>query len=63
MSNSYLLHSLHGLVRPRETALALSCELDLGMATEALRTLFLDDLIARPVDKERHTGILVDRAG
>jgi hypothetical protein len=33
------------------------------MATESLRTLFLDDLIARPVDKERHTGILVDRAG
>jgi hypothetical protein len=31
--------------------------------TEALRTLFLADLLARPVDKERHTGQLVDRAG
>src|SRR5260370_9223916 len=32
-------------------------------ATEALRTLFLADLLARPIDKERHTGQLVDRAG
>src|SRR5712692_8897383 len=32
-------------------------------ATEALRTLFLADLLARPLDKERHTGHLVDRAG
>jgi hypothetical protein len=32
-------------------------------ATEALRTLFLGDLLARPLDKERHTGKLVDRAG
>ena len=32
-------------------------------ATEALRTLFLADLLARPVDKEKHTGQLVDRAG
>ncbi len=32
-------------------------------ATEALRTLFLADLLARPLDKERHTGKLVDRAG
>ncbi len=32
-------------------------------ATEALRTLFLADLLARPVDTERHTGKLVDRAG
>ncbi len=32
-------------------------------ATEALRTLFLADLLARPLDKERHTGNLVDRAG
>ena len=32
-------------------------------ATEALRTLFLADLLARPMDKERHTGQLVDRAG
>src|SRR5437868_11918865 len=32
-------------------------------ATEALRTLFLADLLARPVDTERHTGQLVDRAG
>src|SRR5256884_838858 len=31
-------------------------------ATEALRTLFLADLLARPVDTERHTGNLVDRA-
>src|SRR5712691_4225951 len=32
-------------------------------ATEALRTLFLADLLARPLDKERHTGQLVDRVG
>jgi hypothetical protein len=32
-------------------------------ATEALRMLFLNDLLARPLDKERHTGKLVDRAG
>ncbi|OLE31085.1 MAG: hypothetical protein AUG45_14085 [Ktedonobacter sp. 13_1_20CM_3_54_15] len=32
-------------------------------ATEALRTLFLADLLARPLDKERHIGSLVDRAG
>jgi hypothetical protein len=32
-------------------------------ATETLRTLFLADLLARPLDKERHTGTLVDRAG
>ncbi len=28
-----------------------------------MRTLFLADLLARPLDKERHTGQLVDRAG
>src|SRR5437660_2440854 len=32
-------------------------------AIEALRTLFLNDLLARSLDKERHTGQLVDRAG
>src|SRR5947209_17687619 len=32
-------------------------------ATEALRTLFLADLLALPLDKEQHTGQLVDRAG
>src|SRR5256714_797124 len=32
-------------------------------ATEALRTLFLTDLLARPLDTERHTGQLVDRTG
>ena len=32
-------------------------------ATEALRTLFLADLLARPLGKEQHTGQLVDRAG
>src|SRR3989454_4731871 len=32
-------------------------------ATEALRTLFLADLLARPLDKERHTGQLIDRTG
>src|SRR5712692_2242293 len=32
-------------------------------ATEAVRTLFLADLLARPLDHERHTGQLVDRAG
>jgi hypothetical protein len=32
-------------------------------ATEALRTLFLADLLARPLDNERHTGQLVDRTG
>ena len=32
-------------------------------ATEALRTLFLADVFARPLDTERHTGQLVDRVG
>src|SRR3989442_7981232 len=32
-------------------------------ATEALRTLFLADLLARPLDTERHIGQLVDRTG
>jgi hypothetical protein len=32
-------------------------------ATEALRTRFLADLLARPLDKERHTGQLIDRTG
>jgi hypothetical protein len=32
-------------------------------ATEALRSLFLADLLARPLDTERHIGQLVDRAG
>ena len=31
--------------------------------TEALRTLFLDDLLARPLDKERQAGELLDRCG
>jgi hypothetical protein len=30
---------------------------------EALRTLFLDDLLSRPLTNERQTGSLVDRAG
>jgi len=30
---------------------------------EALRTLFLEDLLARPLNKARQTGGLVDRAG
>jgi hypothetical protein len=30
---------------------------------EALRTLFLEDLLARPLNKERQIGGLVDRAG
>jgi hypothetical protein len=30
---------------------------------EALRTLFLDDLLSRPLSKERQTGGLVDREG
>src|SRR2546429_2478427 len=32
-------------------------------ATEALRTLFLADVLARPLDAERHPGELVDRTG
>jgi hypothetical protein len=32
-------------------------------AVEALRTLFLEDLLARPLNSERQTGELVDRAG
>src|SRR5437667_8682205 len=32
-------------------------------ATEALRTLFLADLLARPLDTERHTGQLLERPG
>ncbi len=31
--------------------------------SKALRTLFLEDLLARPLNKERQTGGLVDRAG
>ena len=30
---------------------------------EALRTLFLDDLLARPLTHDKQTGGLVDRAG
>ena len=33
------------------------------MAVEALRTLFLDDLLARRLTNTRQTGGLVDRAG
>src|SRR5260370_12523953 len=37
---------------------------DLTKATvEALRTLFLDDLLSRPLTNERQTGNLVDRTG
>ena len=32
-------------------------------ATEALRPLFLADLLARPLDNARHTGLLRDRVG
>jgi hypothetical protein len=32
-------------------------------ATEALRTLFLEDLLSRPLDQERQIGELVDRGG
>src|SRR5215471_10701544 len=32
-------------------------------ATEALRTLFLKDLLARPLSKERKTGGILDREG
>ena len=32
-------------------------------ATETLRTLFLDDLLSRPLGNERQTGALVDREG
>src|SRR5271167_2563284 len=32
-------------------------------AVEALRILFLDDLQARPLSNEQHTGALVDRCG
>jgi hypothetical protein len=60
--------ALYGLVRPRETplpfgALTLSRPRLSLEATEALRALFLADLLARPVDNERHTGKLVDRVG
>lgn len=34
-----------------------------GEATEALRALFLADVLARPLDSERQTGALVDRTG
>ena len=33
------------------------------VAVEALRTLFLEDLLARPLNEARQTGELVDRAG
>ena len=32
-------------------------------SVEALRTLFLEDLLARPLNRERQTGELIDRAG
>jgi hypothetical protein len=32
-------------------------------AVEALRTLFLDDLLSRPLSNEKQTGGLVDREG
>jgi hypothetical protein len=34
-----------------------------GEPVEALRTLFLDDLLARPLSHDKQTGGLVDRAG
>src|SRR6266550_3293113 len=48
---------------PSRSALSRFLESLTWQATEALRTLFLADLLARPVDTERHTGQLVDRAG
>ena len=32
-------------------------------SVEALRTLFLEDLLARPLNRERQIGELIDRAG
>jgi hypothetical protein len=68
MSNSCLLHSpswpCSRRVRlPSRSALSRFLASLTPTATEALRTLFLADLLARPVDTERHTGQLVDRAG
>jgi hypothetical protein len=48
---------------PSRSALARDLSSLTPEATKALRTLFLADLLARPLDTERHTGTLVDRAG
>src|SRR6266567_6396554 len=48
---------------PSRSALSRDLSSLTPTATEALRTLFLADLLARPLDTERHTGQLVDRAG
>src|SRR5438093_1934158 len=48
---------------PSRSALSRSLASVSLEATETLRTLFLADLLARPLDTERHTGALVDRKG
>ena len=58
MSGSASCTALHGLVRARATAARARhsrafLRAGPGRPVEALRTLFLDDLLARPVDKER----------
>jgi hypothetical protein len=57
--------NLHGLVQPGAVAQplgaqSLSCQLH-PAAVEALRVLFLEDLLARPLTKERQRGELLDR--
>ena len=48
---------------PSRTALSRFLASLTWAATEALRTLFLADLLARPLDKEQPTGKFVDRTG
>ena len=47
------------LARPSRADLAVLTE----APVEALRALFLDDLLSRPLSPDEQTGNLVDRAG
>src|ERR1700726_564610 len=48
---------------PSRAALSLALAALTEEPVEALRTLFLDDLLARPLTPDKQTGGLVDRAG
>ena len=67
MSGSCLLHTSSWLCSSESDCFPLALSRFLSSltwtATEALRTLFLADLLARPLNEERHIGQLVDRAG
>lgn len=48
---------------PSRSALSRFLAALTGEPVEALRTLFLDDLLARPLTPDKQTGGLADRAG